>query len=186
MKNLLLMMLACVGMIMGCASAAKEKEIYSDTWIKSKIVTSYALNEHLNPFPIQVEVNDQAVTLTGTVENDVERDLAELIAEGVEGVKHVNNQLKIDREFQPAEEEGSFKRYVEDATITAKVKSRLLMNKHTQGLAINVITKNGVVILEGQVGSEIEAEMARQIALNTKEVVDVKNNLKVVEETMSY
>ncbi|MBN2850783.1 MAG: BON domain-containing protein [Erysipelotrichaceae bacterium] len=44
-------------------------EKYSDTWLKAKIVTAYALNDHLNPFVIDVDVDDRRVTLAGEVES---------------------------------------------------------------------------------------------------------------------
>jgi len=45
----------------------------------------------------------------------------------------------------------SFLRKVEDANLTAKVKSQLLWNSNTGGLAINVDTLDGVVSLSGNV-----------------------------------
>ncbi|MBN2850782.1 MAG: BON domain-containing protein, partial [Erysipelotrichaceae bacterium] len=78
--------------------------------------------------------------------------MAELIAEGVEGVKEVDNRIEVGPQAQRDAQGGSFKRTVDDANITAKVKSKLLLNPHTRGLKITVTTKNAVVIFDGEVG----------------------------------
>ncbi|MGR8979255.1 MAG: BON domain-containing protein [Gammaproteobacteria bacterium] len=156
-----------------------ETEQTSDAWLKAKVVTTYTLNEHLNPFTIDVAVTGGVVTLTGTVESDIERDLAGEIAKGVKGVKEVDNQLAVSKDAKRDTERSSFLHYVEDANITASVKSRLLLNPNTQGMKIKVTTKNRVVFLEGELNSEIEADLARQIARNAEGVVDIKDNLTI-------
>lgn len=179
-----LVVLASTLALLGCTTTANPppNEQTSDAWLETKIVTTYALSEHLNPFSIDVDVTNGAATLTGTVENGIERDLAGEIAKGVDGVKTVDNKIIVSPEAHRNSERGSFFRYVEDANITARVKSRLLMDEHTHGLKIHVTTRNSVVILEGKVSSDIEADLARQIALNTKGVVDVQNNLTIATE----
>jgi hyperosmotically inducible protein len=119
--------------------------------------------------------------LSGTVENDIQRDLAEEIAKGVDGVKSVDNRLNINPQAPRDAQRGAFMRYVEDANITARVKTRLLMDPNTHGLKMHVTTKNGVVILQGNVASDAEAALARQIVMNTKGVVDVQNELKAAK-----
>lgn len=114
--------------------------------------------------------------MTGTVESDIESDLAGEIAKGV---KKVDNKLNASPEAQRYPEQSSFLHFVEDANITAKVKSRLLLNSNTHGLKIHITTKNGVVFLEGELNSDIEADLVRQIARNTKGVVDVEDKLTI-------
>jgi osmotically-inducible protein OsmY len=158
----------------------------SDLWARASLTTTYTLNRHLNPFEIEAEVNDGVATLRGTVESAVERDLAEELARGIDGITEVNNELMIDADVpsmhasQAGEgTERSFSRKVEDANLTAKVKSQLLWNRTTSGLAINVDTRNSKVTLSGNVDSQAEAELAEQIALNTHEVSSVDNQLTV-------
>lgn len=160
----------------------KETEQTSDAWLKAKIVTTYALSEHLNPFLIDVNVTRGVVTLTGTVENDIESDLAGEIAKGVKGVREVNNKLNIDAKAQRDTEQSSFLHYVDDANITARVKSRLLVNPNTHGLQVHITTKNGIVFLEGKLNSEIEADLARQIVRNTEGVIDIEDHLTIAKK----
>jgi hyperosmotically inducible protein len=184
MKTSYLIIPTLILSLIGYAATADEKETEqtSDIWLKAKIVTTYALSEHLNPFSIDVNVTSGVVTLTGAVESDIESDLAGEIAKGVKGVKEVNNKLDINPEAKRDEERSSFLHYVEDANITARVKSKLLLDPNTHGLKMHVTTKNGVVFLEGKVGSDIEADLARQIVRNTKGVIDVEDNLTIMKK----
>ncbi|CAD6879627.1 hypothetical protein [Methylomonas albis] len=184
MKTKYLAIFALMLSLLGFTATANEKhnEQTSDAWLKAKIVTTYALSEHLNPFAIDVNVKRGAVTLTGTVESDIASDLAGEIAKGIDGVKQVDNQLRVSAAAQRHTEQASFMHFVDDANITAKVKSQLLLNPNAHGLNIHVKTKNGVVFLEGQLSSEIEADLVRQIVRNTKGVMDIEDNLTVAEK----
>ncbi len=181
MKTNYLVILTLILSFLGFSATADEKETEqtSDIWLKAKIVTTYALSEYLNPFTIDVNVSNGDVTLTGTVENAIQSDLAEEIAKGVQGVKKVNNKLDINPETKGDTERGSFMHYVEDANITARLKSKLLLDPNTHGLKIHVTTKNSVVSLEGELNSDIEADLVRQIARNTQGVTDIEDKLKV-------
>jgi osmotically-inducible protein OsmY len=71
---------------------------------------------------------------------------------------------------------------VKDATVTAKVKSKLLWNRNTNGLEIDVSTDGGVVTLKGEVASDAQRELAVLLAKNTTGVQRVKDRLEVVPE----
>lgn len=72
---------------------------------------------------------------------------------------------------------------VDDATLTATVKSKLAADRDTSALSINVDTSNSVVTLNGTVASATEKSRAEQIAKNTEGVAKVVNNLTVRTET---
>jgi hyperosmotically inducible protein len=69
--------------------------------------------------------------------------------------------------------------YVDDRTITTAVKAKLIEDKNTGGLSINVDTLNGTVALSGFAKSQMEKDQAGLIARNTKGVREVRNNLVV-------
>lgn len=142
--------------------------------------TAYALNRHLSPFTIDVDVEQGTAILTGTVESEVDRELAEQVALGIEGIQKVDNKLLIDGQYQPkASSEPSLSQRFDDATLTATVKSKLLWNRSTEGLDIDVDTQNGVVSLSGEAQSAEAKELAGRLADNTDGVRKVVNNLKV-------
>jgi len=68
---------------------------------------------------------------------------------------------------------------VDDATITARVKTALLNDPATGGLRIDVDTFKGVVTLSGGVKSAAERDTAIAIARKTPGVVDVKSTLQI-------
>jgi hyperosmotically inducible periplasmic protein len=159
-----------------------------DAWITGKIETVYTLNRHLNAFAIDTDVENGMVHLTGMVESDIDRDLAGEIAKGIDGVVDVKNDLKIEESGRQtaAAKAGSdgkrtFGAWVDDATTTAMVKSKLVGNSNTKGLQIDVDTRYDVVTLSGEVSSAEVKQLAEEIARNTGDVEDVRNQLVVAE-----
>lgn len=148
---------------------------------EGSIWTAIALNRNLGAFDISVDVNGDTAVLTGSVESDVERDLAEQLALGVDGIARVDNQVTVDAEAdrRDADSQSDFSRNVQDATITATVKSKLLWNSNTDGMDINVETNNGVVTLNGTAPSDASRDLAENLAENTDNVHRVENNLQV-------
>lgn len=163
------------------AFAAEPTGRPKDAWIQGKIETVYTLNRHLNGFAIDTDVAQGAVHLTGKVESKVDRDLAGELAKGIDGVVSVDNDLTIDPKSRATASttERPFGVWVDDVTTTAAVKAKLLANGNTEGLQINVDTRGDVVTLSGEVASAEEKQLAEQMALNTGDVKDVRNQLTV-------
>jgi osmotically-inducible protein OsmY len=67
------------------------------------------------------------------------------------------------------------------ASLTTRIKSKLLLNNNTSGLDINVDAKNGLVTLTGDVSSAQEGQLALEIARNTDGARSVMNNLRVAQ-----
>jgi osmotically-inducible protein OsmY len=68
-----------------------------DAWIHTKIVAQLIGNSATPERKINVDVKNNVVTLRGTVETAEQKTEAEQIAKSAEGVKSVNNQLKVGR-----------------------------------------------------------------------------------------
>lgn len=68
---------------------------------------------------------------------------------------------------------------LDDATITAKVKSQLLADPDVSALNVNVTTFKGQVQLSGYVENTTQRSKAEQIAKNTTGVKSVSNDLIV-------
>ena len=69
--------------------------------------------------------------------------------------------------------------YVDDSTITAKVKSALLTKKGVSSAEISVETYLGVVQLSGFVDTADQVQLAGRTARSVKGVKEVKNSLNV-------
>ena len=68
---------------------------------------------------------------------------------------------------------------IDDATITAKVKTALIAEPGLKALQINVDTANGVVTLSGAVDSPTNLDRATQVAQAVQGVKSVDNRLTV-------
>lgn len=173
--------------LVGVQSHSAEREgAVNDAWIDGTLEAVYALNRHLSAFAIDTEVDGGIVHLTGNVSHDIDRDLAGELAKNVEGVVKVDNGLVVVPDARKALEdipaEGanrSFGTWINDATTTASVKSRLLANPNTGGLQIDVDTRGDQVTLTGEVASAQEKSLAEQIALSTGDVKSIRNQLIV-------
>lgn len=150
---------------------------------EGQILGAYAINRHLSVFRLDAQVEGDEARLSGTVDSPVERELAEQIAKGVDGIVEIDNRIIVDPRWQvPGGRIGknrSFGEVVNDTTTTASVKSKLLLNDQTDGTDIKVDTQGGIVTLEGTTDSETAKELAERLAFNTQGVRSVRNNLQV-------
>jgi len=67
----------------------------NDSWIWFKTRAALLAADDLRESTIDVDVENAAVTLKGTVENAAQKTKAEQTAKGIEGVTKVTNQLKV-------------------------------------------------------------------------------------------
>jgi len=69
--------------------------------------------------------------------------------------------------------------YLDDATITTRVKAAFIEDKRIKGRDISVRTDHGVVDLTGAVSSKDESDHATELATKIKSVGAVHNNLTI-------
>ncbi len=167
----------------------QAKGAIKDAWLDGKLESAYLFNEHLSPFDINTDVDNGVVHLTGSVDSDIDRDLAGEIAKSIDGVTDVKNDLVVDkatartaRDDDASKERSGFRQAVSNATLTARIKSQLLANSNTSGMAVDVDSDNGNVTLSGTVDSAEEKELIARIAENTSGTDSVDNQLMVEYE----
>lgn len=154
-----------------------------DARAEGSVSTAIATNRNLSPFSIDVEVEGDTAVLTGKVESDVEKDLAEQIAKDIDGIEKVDNQLTVGTEGDRSKAgERTLAERMSDSATTATIKSKLLWNDSTEGLNIHVDTQSGLVILTGETDSAASKELAERLAEDTDGVRDVRNELQVTGE----
>ncbi|PZO18854.1 MAG: transporter [Betaproteobacteria bacterium] len=69
--------------------------------------------------------------------------------------------------------------YVDDATITTKVKAKHAEDETVSALRVNVETKQGVVVLSGEARTETEVERAEVLAKQVEGVKAVSNKIEL-------
>ncbi|HET8699633.1 MAG TPA: BON domain-containing protein [Gammaproteobacteria bacterium] len=200
-RQLTVMALLGAGALIGAQAYARDYTGEAkDAWITGKLEAVYALNSHLDAFSINTDTTNGKVHLTGTVDSDIDRDLAGELAKGIEGVVSVDNDLMVSANARNTAKRSTeagdarnhsgdhdadarngrpFGVWVDDATTTAMVKSKLFADPHIKGTKIDVDTRGDVVTLSGTVGSNEQKQLAEQIAKNTGDVKQVKNQLVV-------
>jgi osmotically-inducible protein OsmY len=152
---------------------------YSDEWYAGRIEGALAYNSYLDSTDLGVDVEAGTATIKGTVASDTERDLAEQITASVEGIKIVSNKIEVDPELAPRSRPVWLQKSM-DATTTAAVKSRLSANKNLASTKVDVLTKDAIVVLKGSVANSNQKEIAQQIAMSTRDVKEVQNDLTIL------
>jgi osmotically-inducible protein OsmY len=148
----------------------------SDDAIKQAVRDAFLYDPRVVSFNPEVEVSNGIVTLTGVVDNLKAKRAAEIDARNVVGVWKVNNLLKIS----------GLKNYETDLTIMRNVKNTLALNPYLDEYDLNVIVKNGVVTLDGNVDNYLEKFEAEDVASAIYGVRDVKNKLHVELDALPY
>lgn len=162
---------------------ADAKQDLIDARQETQIWTTYALSPYLRASDLKVTVREGKATLSGTVDDDVNKDLAKQIALGVKGISDVDNKIVVEENYNPKLTSG-YGETVDDVTITAAVKARLVWSRYSY-ISTKVETKAGRVALTGTVESNEAKELAYQLAVNTRGVVSVNNQLAVNGEKTS-
>ena len=165
----------------GMPSQEEVVRSFEEGVLQGKVSTAILFSEPLSIWDINTEVRGSTAVLSGLVSSEIERDLAEELALGVDGIDQVKNMIQID---SSANREADANEYtlgerMSDASTTASVKVQLMTNSEISGLAIDVDTKEDVVTLSGEVDSQAERELAGEIARNTSGVARVENQLMV-------
>lgn len=154
--------------------AGEQPSDHSDNWITMKVKASLGFHKHVSATDTVVHTDKGVVTLTGTAISAAQKTLTGEYAKDVDGVTLVKNELVVAN-AKPAPETMGEK--VDDASITAQVKTSLLFHKATRVLATKVKTKDGVVTLHGEAKNAAEKELVGKIAEDIKGVKHVNNQM---------
>jgi len=172
----------------------KDQIETSDDQIKSKISKALESDDLLKEGNIHVQsVNNGTVLLAGKATSLSAHVHALETARHVGGVRSVHSEITSDdaradraawREYEtlaapkPVETSGGVKAAFKDLYITSATKMRLLADRETPGLSINVDTNEGVVTLFGTVPSQ---DVKRTAELDAQKVTGVKQVVNRLE-----
>lgn len=169
----------------GATAAAVSQEVIESRQ-ESQIWTTYALSPYLRANDLKVVVHNGKATLSGIVEEGINKDLAKEIALGVNGIKSVDNQIVVQADYIPSKSARKYGDLIDDATITAAVKSRLLWSKYADSLNTKVQTQLGRVTLSGTAETAAAKNYTGQLVLTTRGVVSLNNQLVVNDKDPSF
>lgn len=186
-----------VASLPGVASVDNQLEVkgqapaaHSDAWLITKVKSTLLFHRNVSATKTEVLAEDGIVTLRGEAASMAQKDLTSEYAKEVEGVKDVNNEMTVLTEAMKPDKKTMGEKMddigesIDDASITAMVKTSLLYHRATSGLKTNVKTKDGVVTLAGKAGDAAEKDLATKFVSDVYGVKAVVNNM-TVEKTVS-
>jgi len=158
--------------LLGCSSSmVPQGTQHTDSGITSVVQASLESNDKVKARQVDVQTREGVVYLTGVVDTESARQEAARVAWRTEGVTGVVNGLTVG--------ERTVGSWVDDVTISSKVKSKLIANSEVKAGDIDVSCSQGVVTLIGRVSSENIKSTAERVARGTAGVKDVHNELLV-------
>jgi hyperosmotically inducible protein len=155
-------------------SSAPER---SDAWIALKIRSRLLVKGNVSAASTKVDVKDGVVLLTGTADNIAQKELTEVYAKEIEGVKSIDNKLVVRNDSTPAKETVGEK--IDDTSITTQVKVALLRHKSTSAISTKVETNDGVITITGQADTDAERSLVTKLAQDVRGVKSVNNRMTV-------
>jgi osmotically-inducible protein OsmY len=147
----------------------------SDGWITTKVKGTLAFHKNVKAGSTEVATEGGRVTLKGKADSMAQKELTTEYAKDVEGVVSVDNQMTVTG----AKARETLGAKVDDASITAQIKTSLLFHRSTHAVATKVKTRRGVVILRGEARSAAEKGLVGKLAEDTQGVKRVENRMTV-------
>ena len=124
---------------------------------------------------VKVKVSDGVVTLSGTVQDNDDKALAEDTVENLPGVLSVQNNITVSSTYPEHS----------DAWIAFKVRSRLLVKANVSATATKVAVQDGVVTLTGTADNLAQKELTGVYAKEIDWVKSVTNDITVKDTSMA-
>jgi len=152
----------------------ETKAAVTDSWLTSKTKIALFADERVKGSQVKVDTDKGVVHLQGKVDSDAAKAAAAEIAQGIEGVKSVKNDLQV---VPPAERKAVASN---DDQISKTVESHLA--REAQLKKVDVRTDAGVVVLTGKVPNIVASAKASEVARAVPGVKSVKNELTVTTQ----
>jgi hyperosmotically inducible protein len=150
---------------------------HSDGWLSTKVKTTLSFHRNVSSTGTDVYVKDGVVSLRGEASSMAQKELTTEYAKDVEGVKEVKNEMTIAK--TPAQPGQTIGEQIDDASITAQVKSSLMSHRSTSALKTKVETTNGAVTLSGVAKNDAEKSLVTKLVTDIKGVTGVINNMTI-------
>ena len=149
---------------------------HSDAWIGTKVKSALLFHSDVQATKTSVNVKDGIVTLSGEASSQAQKELTTEYARDIDNVKEVKNDMTVAKTAEPVETMGE---KIDDASITAQVKSSLMSHRSTSALKTKVGTVDGAVTVSGIAKNDAEKTLVTKLVTNINGVTSVVNNMTV-------
>ena len=150
---------------------------HSDGWIGLKVKTALLFHRNVRGTKTDVNVKDGIVTLSGEASSQAQKELTTEYAKDIDHVKEVKNEMTVAK--TPATPGETIGERIDDASITAQVKSSLMSHRSTSALKTKVETTEGVVTLSGIAKNAAEKSLVTKLVNDINGVNSVINNMTI-------
>lgn len=137
----------------------RVEKALTETALRSSIHAALAIHRDLSRRELEVAVDGSTVELRGLVASEAEKIAASELAENVDGVERVVNDLEVEpslaeRDDDDAEDAKTLGERLDDVALLAKVRAALHLDREARKLDIDVSVSSGTVTLSGTVPSD--------------------------------
>lgn len=141
-----------------------------DDRIEFSAKNSYVFKTYLKGDDVKVASKDGIVTLSGIVEQDSHKGLAQETVANLPGVKSVDNRVELKGEH-PAEHTNEW--------IALKVSNMLLLHRNVSPKNTEVYVEEGVVTLRGEAESEAQRDLITEHVKDINGIEGVRNEMTI-------
>lgn len=162
-----------------------DPDKYTDAWLITKVKSTLLFHRNVSAFGTKVMAANGTVTLRGEASSEAQKDLTTEYAKDVEGVKDVNNEMTVAAAAMVSGQTTTGQKMdaaietIDDASITAMVKTTLLYHHSTSAIKTTVETTHGVVTLKGKAKNAAEKALAAKLASDVHGVKSVVNSMTI-------
>jgi len=150
---------------------------HSDGWLSTKVKSTLLFHRNVSAGGTDVHVKNGVVSLRGEASSQAQKELTGEYAKDTEGVNEVKNEMTVAK--TPAWPSETIGERIDDASVTAQVKSSLLSHRSTSALKTKVATKDGVVTLSGNAKNAAEKALVTKLVTDINGVNNVINNMTI-------
>jgi hyperosmotically inducible periplasmic protein len=144
---------------------------HSDAWITTKVKTALLFHRNVSGTGTSVYTKAGVATLQGVAGSMAQKELTTEYAKDIDNVKSVNNEMTVAK--TPATPDATVGDKIDDASITAQVKSSLQSHRSTSALHTGVTTADGAVTLTGIAKNDAEKSLVTKLATDINGVTSV-------------
>jgi osmotically-inducible protein OsmY len=138
----------------------------------SSAKNSYVFKTYLTGDNVKVSSKEGEVTLSGTVNQDSHKSLAQETVANLPGVTSVDNRLELKGEH-PSESSNEW--------IALKVNTMLVLNRNVSPLNTKVYVEEGIVTLRGEADNEAQRDLITEYVKDINGIEGVKNEMTVAK-----
>jgi hyperosmotically inducible periplasmic protein len=169
---------AIKNMVEAAVEDRSSDDIAKDLELKAQITSKIIDEMGSDVLSLSTDVYEQDVMLTGAVENSALKAKAGQLAQSIKGVKKFYNEVIVIKGID--QEKGAAENFIDDSVIEGKINALLLDAKGVNVTNFRWRAVGGHVFLFGRAFTKDESNKAVGVVKDIKNVVSVKNRVKVV------